>query len=268
MSLENKKVSVIMGIYNCEKTLNDAINSIINQSYQNWELIMCDDCSNDSTLKIANNYKNKYNNIHVVKNKENRGLAFSLNKCLEIASGDYIARMDADDICFKDRFKIQVDFLNKNEEYHLVGSSMILFDEKGEKGIRYSKEIPTKEYIIKNNPYAHPTIMMRKKIYEELGGYTVSDRTRKGQDLDLWFRFYSKGFKGYNIQQPLIKYHESINDYKKRNIKSAIGFMKTMYFGYRINNVPFRKYIYILKPLVSAIIPNNLMYIYHKNKYN
>ncbi|EOU1652031.1 glycosyltransferase family 2 protein [Clostridium perfringens] len=264
MNLENPKVSVIMGIYNCEKTLSNAIDSVINQSYKNWELIMCDDCSTDNTLKIANRYNNKYNNIKVITNKENKGLAFSLNKCLENSTGYYIARMDSDDICFKERFKVQVDFLNNNIEYQVVGSSMVLFDEYGEKGIRHLMERPTKEYIIKNNPHAHPTIMMRREAYMDLNGYTISDRTRKGQDLDLWFRFYSKGFRGYNIQQPLLKYHESINDYKKRSVKSAIGFMKTMYIGYKINNISIYKYIYILKPLISALIPNKIMYRYHK----
>lgn len=258
------KVSVIMGIYNCGDTLGRCIESLISQTYSNWELIMCDDCSTDNTLEIAMLYKKKYNNIILIKNETNSGLAYSLNQCLKYCSGNYIARMDSDDVCLPERFKEQVKFLNENKQYQVVGSSIILFDEKGDKGIRKAKELPVKNDITKNVPHVHPTIMMRKEVYDKLKGYTVSSRTRRGQDLDLWFRFYANGFKGYNIQKPLLKYHESVNDYKKRNLRTAFRTMQTIYIGYRMIDMPIKSYIYILKPIISALMPNKLMYLYHK----
>ena len=108
-------VSVIMGIYNCEKTLSDAIDSIINQTYSDWELIMCDDGSTDNTYQIATKYSEKDNRITVIKNDTNSGLAFSLNHCLKYAKGEYVARMDADDISLPNRFEKQVAFLNKTQ---------------------------------------------------------------------------------------------------------------------------------------------------------
>lgn len=259
-------ISVIMGIYNCEKTLSKSIESIMGQTYTDWELIMCDDCSNDKTYEVAKSYSDRYSNITLIKNDRNMGLAYSLNKCLKIAKGIYIARMDADDISMENRFMIQKNFLDKNPQYHVVGSAVILYDESGDKAIRKSIEVPVKTDLVKVVPFIHPTIMMRKHSYDLLKGYIVSDRTKRGQDADLWYRFYALGFKGYNIQQPLLKYHESINDYKKRSLIVRWRGMKTRILGYKALKFPLRYYIFAIKPLLTAIIPNKLMYYYHKSR--
>jgi glycosyltransferase EpsE len=258
-------VSVIMGIYNCEDTLADSLYSIINQTYTDWELIMCDDCSTDKTYTVAKEFADKYGNIVLIKNEQNMGLAFSLNKCLEVAKGQYIARTDGDDICLQERFQVQVDFLNNNPHYHIVGSSVILYDETGDKAIRHTIETPSKYDLVKGVPFIHPTIMMRKEIYDILGGYTVSKRTKRGQDADLWYKLFAQGFKGYNIQMPLLKYHESIKDYKKRSLKVRWMGMQTRFIGYRRLRLPVHYYIFVFKPLVTALIPKNVMYYYHKS---
>lgn len=260
----NPKVSVIMGIYNCENTLRESIDSILGQTYENWELIMCDDASTDATKEIAKLYADKYENIIVIENKSNKGLSTSLNNCLKVATGEYIARVDADDICLPNRFERQVEFLNSNIEYGVVGSWVITFDENKDKCIRKLKEIPQRDDLTYGVPFAHPTIMMRKEIYDDLGGYTVSDRTKRGQDLDLWFRFYHKNYKGYNLQEPLYKYREGIDDYKRRTVKTALGYIRTSYYGFKLLELPKYKYIYLLKPLIAACIPNKVMYMYHK----
>jgi len=258
-------VSVIMEIYNCETTLSASVDSIINQTYKNWELILCDDGSTDNTYMIAKQYANQYNNIKLIKNKVNKGLAFSLNKCLDIARGKYIARADSDDICLPHRFQTQIEFLNNNPQYDVVGSSAILFDSSGKKGVRQVIEYPNKYDLATKTPFMHPTIMMRRETYIKLGGYIVSKRTRRGQDTDLWFRFFAKGFKGYNIQEPLYKYHESLDDYTKRGIKVRWQGMKTRFLGYKMLDYPLPYYIFLLKPLIAGFVPYRLMYFYHKN---
>ena len=257
-------VSVIMGIYNCEKTLSDAIDSIINQTYSDWELIMCDDGSTDNTYQIATKYSEKDNRITVIKNDTNSGLAFSLNHCLKYAKGEYVARMDADDISLPNRFEKQVAFLNKNNDFDVVGSCIQLFDGTNDLNVRKVKEIPEKKDLIKGAPHAHPTIMMRKIVYDKLDGYTVSKRTQRCEDLDMWFRFYSAGYRGYNLQMPLLKYRESLNDYNKRTLKSALTISQTTFIGYKMIKCPFIYYIYIVKPIISALLPNKVMYYYHK----
>ena len=258
-------VSVIMGIYNVAESLPTCIESILNQTYKNWELIMCDDCSTDNTYEIANSYAKKYSNIKVIKNGKNMRLAYSLNQCLSMAKGEYIARMDADDICLPQRFEKQVEFLNNNKEFMVVGSALIPFDENGEREVRKIKEYPVARDMKRGVTFFHPTIMMRKEAYDQLNGYYVSKRTRKGQDLDLWFRFYAEGFKGYNIQEPLLKYHESLEDYKKkRNLSYSWGMTKTALHGFRINKFPFYMYPWAFKDVVSALVPRWLRF--NRNK--
>lgn len=255
----NPKVSVIMGIYNCENTLATAIDSIVNQTYTNWELIMCDDGSKDNTYQIAQQYQKKYaTKIVLLKNEVNLRLAATLNKCLEVAKGEYVARMDADDISMEDRFKKQVEFLDQNPDIAVVGCGAHITDGTNIIGTRCGRERPTEKNVLLDTTFIHPTIMMRKSVYTALGGYTVSNRTMRGQDWDLWFRFYAAGYKGYNIQEPLFLYHESPDDYKKRTLKAALGVTQTVLHGYKILKVPKWKYVFALKPVVSYFIPETI----------
>ena len=260
---------MIMGIYNCAKTLPRAIDSILSQTYTNWELIMCDDGSSDDTYRIAREYVNRFENkIILLVNSRNMGLAYSLNECLKKATGDYIARMDADDISLTYRFEHQVYYLNQHPLIAVVGGGIIPFSGNTERKIRLADENPTKYSLLKGVPFYHPTIMMRKSIYDELDGYTNSKRTIKGQDLDLWFRFYAAGYKGYNLQKPLLKYHEDIEDYKrKRTVKAGFAIMKTMWIGFRLLKFPIYKHIYVFRPLISAMLPRRLIYCYHNMKH-
>ena len=115
--MKEKKVSVIMGIYNCASTLDESIGSILNQSYSNWELIMCDDGSMDDTYQKALFHKKKYGDrIILLRNEHNMGLNYTLNKCLEVATGDYVARMDGDDISLPTRFEKEVKYLEEHSE--------------------------------------------------------------------------------------------------------------------------------------------------------
>lgn len=263
--MDKPLVSVIMGIYNTADSLPMSIQSILDQTYTNWELIMCDDCSTDNTYEVALEYAKKYDNIKVVRNKENKRLAYSLNHCLKYAQGEYVARMDADDICLPERFEKQVMFLNNNPEYMVVGSTIIPYDEEGDREPRMIKEYPVARDMKRGVTFFHPTIMMRKEGYDALEGYYVSHRTRKGQDLDMWFRFYAKGFKGYNIQEPLLKYHESLDDYKKkRNLSYSWGMTKTALHGFKLNHFPFYLYPWAFKDTVSALLPRWLRFKRHK----
>ena len=259
------KVSVIMGIYNCASFLSTAVESVLAQTYTDWELVMCDDGSKDNTYEVALSYAERYpNKIVVLKNEKNMHLAATLNHCLSVARGKYIARMDADDRCMPERFAEEVAFLEANPEIDCVGSGMIIFDENGERGIRLNIEKPTKDFLIYTTPFAHPTIMMKKSVYDALGGYTTSEKSLRCDDTELWFRFYAAGYKGYNIQKPLYYYHESEKDFSKRSFKSSLETFEVCVNGYRMLGYPWWKYVYALKPIISALMPNKLMYQYHK----
>ena len=263
------KISIIMGIYNCEKTLSESIESIINQTYKNWELIMCDDHSSDDTLKIAQRYEIMYpEKIKVIKNNFNISLAPTLNRCLEFATGEYIARQDGDDLSLSNRLEVQLDFLERNQEYDLVGSQMISFDKNGDKGIRgVNVSVPNKFTMVKGTAFCHATILARKKVYEELGGYRVTKYTNRCEDVDLWFRFFEKGFKGYNLKEALYKVRDDEAAYKRRTFKNYFNVFVISFRGFRKLEIPLKYYVYLIKPLITPFIPISLLKSYHiKNK--
>lgn len=256
-----------MGVYNCEDTIEESINSILSQTYNDWELIICDDCSQDSTYHIVEKIKDQNpQKIVLIRNKENMKLAASLNHCLQYAKGNYIARMDGDDISLPERFEKQVNYLELHPEIDLVGTLMIPFDENGERVVRKKTEKPDKYILRRETPFNHATIMARRKVFDILRGYTVSSRTNRGQDVDLWFRFYKAGFTGINIQEGLYKVRESNNDFKRRSLKAGWNVSKTLLWGFRLLDYPYKYYPYILKPIIASILPNKIMIKYHKLK--
>lgn len=149
---EDIKISVIMGIYNCADTLADAIESILIQTIDNWELIMCDDGSRDNTYEIALAFAEQYpHKIFLLKNKENKGLNYTLNRCLNLAKGNYIARMDGDDLCSTDRFEKELQAFKAHPDLAVVSTAMEYFDENGVWGCIRHPQFVTKKIFIWNS---------------------------------------------------------------------------------------------------------------------
>ncbi|AST58539.1 glycosyltransferase [Thermoanaerobacterium thermosaccharolyticum] len=255
-----------MGVYNGCQYLKKSIESIINQTYKDWEFIICDDCSEDNTIEIISEYLKKDDRIKLIKNDRNLGLAATLNRCLNYVNGDYIARQDADDISMPNRLEEETHFLNKNKEYSLVGSSVYLIDENDNiYGYNNLKREPTKFDLIKGPTFVHPTIMVRRELFAKLYGY--ANWALRVEDYELWMRMYAAGYKGYNIETPLLKYRVSKNDYSKRRFKYRLIETKVRYIGYKNLDLPLWSYLYTLKPIVAGIIPKKIMYQYHKKKF-
>lgn len=265
MESKRPKVSIIMGAYNCAHIIRKAVNSILSQDYRDWELIICNDGSKDMTVNILHELEVEDERIKVISNDRNRGLAYSLNHCLQEVNGEYVARMDADDIILPDRLALQVQFLDSHKDYDVVGGGIILYDESGERQTILNPEYPDVKIMRLRVPFFHPTIMMRKSAYDKLGGYLDLPRTRRGQDLDLWFRFFAAGMKGYNLQQPVIKYHDDQKDQLKKNsIKLSWNLTKTRVKGFKINHFPFYYYPFAFAHLAIAAMPNWLSFKIHK----
>lgn len=264
--LENENlISVIMAVYNCEDSVSRSIDSILNQTYKNWEFIICDDCSTDKTYKIVKEYEEKYpDKFTVVRNKKNSRLSYSLNHCLKHAKGKYVARMDGDDVSEPERFEKQIEFLKNNPQIQLVGTSMIIFDGKERKGVREYKYEPTKLDLRFNSCFAHATIMTYKSVYDSLDGYLVSKRTQRGQDFDLWFRFFAKGYRGINLPDPLYVITEDTNAFKRKKYKYRFYATLTALNGYKLVKMPFYYYPFAFKPLLSGLIPVKLREFFRK----
>lgn len=261
------KVSVLLATYNCEKTISESIDSILSQTYTDWECVICDDCSTDNTYSILCGYKEKYpDKFIILKNEINSKLSYSLNRCIKHANGELMARMDGDDISLPDRFQKQVDFFDANPDIDAVGSITTLFDESGDYGIAEYPEHPDKFTMYMQVPFAHPAVMVRKTAYEKLGGYTVSKRTVRSQDYDLWFRFFAAGFKGYNFQTPLLRFREDKNAVTRRTAKVRFNATRTLLKGYKMLNYPLHCYPKAFKPMLKIFIPNKFIYWYHHRK--
>jgi glycosyltransferase EpsE len=228
----NKKISVIMSVYNAQDYLEIAINSIINQAYQNWEFIICDDASTDNSWEIIKNYKIKFPEKFIIfQNTKNMRLAYSLNECLKKTTGELVARMDADDISHSSRFRYQVEYLEQNPLVSMVGTEMIKFNDFGKKRIQLPS-FPSPKMLLKKVTFFHPTIMTYKFVYDNLGGYVVKKRTSVGQDYDLWFRFFAAGYSGRNISEPLYLYRKNY----RKSIKNKSSVI-TRYFIFELDMI-------------------------------
>lgn len=246
-------ISVIMATYNCAETLKASIDSVLAQTYKDWKFIICDDCSTDNTYSVLKEYEVNYpDKFIIIKNEKNSKLPFSLNHCLKYADGEYCARMDGDDYISPERFEKQVEFLKANPDVHLVGCALQVFDdEKGLGRVICCKEKPDKFDLLDSPCFPHAAIMTYTRVYKELGGYTVSKRTVRSQDYDLWFRFFAKGYKGANLQEPLYFMREDEFSYLRRKPQLYLWLMVTKYKGYRLLNFPIRYYWHILLPLIA-----------------
>lgn len=262
----NPKISVLMGIYNCADTLEQAVRSIQNQTYTNWELILCDDGSSDDTYAVALELTEADSRIVLMKNEKNLGLNVTLNKCLSAATGAYIARMDGDDDCVPERFEKQVAFLESHSEYHITSCPMKLFDETGEWGQTKIPEHPTPEDVVCGTPISHAPVMLRKSCLDAVGGYTEDPRMLRVEDVNLWIKLYAAGYRCYNIQEPL---------YRMRNDQNALNRRK---YIYRVNSVYVRlkgckmlklgpkSYLKACKPMINGLVPAKLRQMIRKKQ--
>lgn len=214
------RISILMGIYNCAPTLSEAIDSLYEQTYKDFKLILCDDGSTDNTYEIAKEYSNKYSNIILLRNEKNMKLAYTLNHCLEYADTEYVARMDGDDISLPERFAKQIRFLDENPEYSLVSCPMIYFDETGDWGQGRAIEKPNIDTFKKGTPHCHAPSMIRTAVIKEVGGYTDTKETIRVEDYYLWYKIYKAGYKGYNLQEALYKMRDDKDAMSRRTFKS------------------------------------------------
>ena len=261
------KVSIIMGIYNMgeKHTLTQlAIDSILNQTYKDFEFIICDDGSIDSTYEMVRSLIDADSRVKLIKNDRNRGLAFSLNHCLSIAKGEYIARMDADDISLPNRLEEEIKFLDEHEEYAMVGCNLLYINNKGIWGERVLPEKPNKKSFLFSSPFAHPTMVMRKNILCELKGYKSEKITRRMEDYDLFMRFYAAGYKGYNLQKFLYKFREDNDAFKRRAYRYRIDEVQVRYRGFNALGLMPSAWPYVIKPLIVGLIPQYILAIMRK----
>lgn len=214
-------ISVVMAVYNGEKYLKEAIDSILYQTYRDFEFIIIDDCSTDDTPCILASYGDK--RIRIIRNERNLKLPASLNRGLRLAQGKYIARMDADDVAMPERFAKQIGYMEAHNEVAVLGGSIEVMDEFGKS--LYVNQVKCGDkigsYYLLPSPIAHPTAMLRKSMTVD-EGFFYDEKYTSAQDYDLWLRI-AKVHKIANIPDVVLMYRihgGSISESKREQQQS------------------------------------------------
>ena len=256
--MTSPKVSVIMAVYNAENYLKESIESILNQTFQDLELIIVNDGSTDNSLSIIKSYNDKR---IILIDQKNSGAAISRNNAIEIASSNYIAILDADDIALSDRLGKQYQFLSANPDYIILGSNAHVIDMEG--NYIYDTELKETDEQIKEQlpemPFVHPSVMFRKNVFNKAGKYP--DRMLVAQDAVLLNRMATFG-KVCNLNECFIKYRIVPTANSSRNPKENADFKN--FFNKAISNQKISDQEYeSLKKITNNRNSKNRMVNYH-----
>lgn len=254
------KVTIGMPVYNAEKYVASAIQSVLNQSYTNFELIISNDGSTDGSWEIVQTFTDP--RIKLVNAIENKGIAFRLNEQINMATGTYFARMDADDIMFKDRIERQVHFMQQNENVDVVGSQAISIDENDViKGLRSLKQSAISFFSVFKSNFIHPTILAKLSWYKK-NQYDI--HLSGAEDFDLFFRTRPVSHF-HNLNEPLLFYRDvSILD-----IELYVQRQKKLIAALRKNKTKINSHIafsiMVLLVLSKIIVARLIHYFGHSN---
>ncbi|MDO5521290.1 MAG: glycosyltransferase [bacterium] len=253
------KVSIIMGVYNVleKEQLIDAVESMLNQTMQEFEFIIYDDGSDQETIRILEEIVARDSRILLILGEQNRGLGFALNECIRVAKGSYIARMDADDISLPQRLEYQVAFLEKHSEFDWIGCNTYLREKNENWGKRTMTEKPDISQFLKYSPYIHPTVVFRRKLFDEGYFYSTSQNGRRCEDYELFLRLHIAGYHGFNLQQTLFCYREDREAFKKRKFRYRVEEAIIRYSYLRRLDLPcLEKWLGIIRPILVGILPS------------
>lgn len=247
MTDSNPLVSIGLPIYNCEKFVAQAIASVINQTYTNWELIVTDDGSTDKSIEIIETFQD--NRINIIKDDINRGIADRLNQQIKLANGEYFCRMDADDIMFPDRIRHQLSYLETYRDVSAISSSAIIIDDRNTIiGLRKSFSSGTEtvmDIISGKSGHIHPTVFGRISFFKK---YLYNPEFNGIEDFDLWIRTIGND-KMISMNTPLLFYRDPL----KFKYKTYAGRLETLVKYYGILHAERRLSMSLYYKLVATI---------------
>jgi len=255
-------ISVLMGVLYRRESVNlleRAIRSIQNQTYSNWELLICDDGSTETAWQYLNEIAIQDERIHLIRGCKKTDLASKLNWCLAQAKGSYIARMDDDDWSDPQRFEKQLCALEYKPAIAFVGSNVRLRRDEHVAGVWELPEQPRVRDFLFVQPFVHPTLMFRRKALEAVGGYCEEPRCLGCEDYDLLLRLYEAGFTGMNLQEPFLVYTLPAVGRKKRTMALRWNEGKTRYTRFKSLGLLPTAFPYVIKPIVVGLVPERIL---------
>lgn len=261
------KISVLMGIYNCAETLGEAIGCILAQTEPRWELILCDDGSRDDTYAVAESFRQQYpDKIVLLRNEKNMGLNHTLNRCLAEARGEFVARMDGDDLCAPDRFARQLAVLEADPNLAVVSTAMTYFDEGGTWGRCHVKARPEPLDFLRGTPFCHGACMVRRQAMVAVGGYTEEERFLRVEDYDLWVKLFAAGYRGVNIDDALYHMRDGRDAISRRKFRYRLNEAGAIAKAVRALKLPLWGYARALRPILVGLLPMPVYTFLHKRR--
>lgn len=258
-----------MPVYNCEEYIESAIQSVLNQTFSDFELIIIEDHSTDSTLSIVKSFSDK--RIQVITHRKNMGIIRSLNEGILVAKGQYIARMDGDDICIPTRFEKEIEYFRKYPSISLVSTSALLINRYGEscghwdEDLKYKSEGDLLNNLVKTNCIVHPTILVKKEIIQR---YRYLPNTEGYEDYILWLRMVSNREVFIKIYEDLLMYrihpHSTTVSTNRGNIYLKEIYAKSAFLIFQTKKLEInRVYIGVTLNLVKNLIDLIMTTTYH-----
>lgn len=246
------KISVVMPVYNGEKYIRETMDSVLNQTFTDFEFIIINDASKDKTEEIIKSYSD--DRIVYLINEQNLGVAGTLNRGFENARGEYIARIDADDIAIAERFEKQVAFMDAHPDVGVCGSHIRIFDESGsERDYIYSEtDAELRVDMLFNSGFAHPAVMIRKSTLDE-NNLFYNIEFEKAEDYRMWYDVM-KVSKGHNLQEPLLRYRHHSSQVTKTNVKEqTIAVTKMRKVMYDTLNLGTEEYLEVFSKICNGV---------------
>lgn len=260
--------SVLMSVYYKEKPeyLKEALNSLVNQTVKPSEIVLVKDGPLTSKLNaVIDDFQKKYDLLKILENGTNLGLSLALSKGLIECSFEYVARMDADDICRADRFEIQMNYISQNLDVDILGSWAVKIDSDGNDVglLRTPLEHAKINDLIWSCPFIHPSVILKKSRIIEVGNYNLLAGPRQ-DDYDLWFRCAFKQYKFANLPETLLYYRYDNETLKKNNIKVGWSRFKVGFRGCIKLRKGAKAFVGISFPLIRSLLPYPLNIWFHK----
>lgn len=261
----DSKLAIIMSVYKNDKLeyIEKSLNSLFEQTYTNFHLFLqVDGYIDDETEAFIISYSKRYSNFLLEFIKENKGLAWQLNRAIsrlqDFGDFEYIARMDADDICVRNRFEKQIEYFKSNENISVVGSSVVEFDNNGSE---FEKIMPVQHttlssQIIKRCPFNHPSVMFNLSVLD-INDLVYDEKLTNTQDYYLWVDLLAKGYLFGNTKESLLYFRIDENFHSRRGLKKAINDTKSrLYALNKLNVYSFSNLFHILCLFILRISPS------------
>lgn len=261
-------ISVLMGVYYRRPDvalLVRSVNSILQQSVADFELLICDDGSNEIACAFLDETARQDKRVKLVRPGNAFALAAKLNRCLAEAKGRWVARMDDDDYSYSERFAKQLAYLQQHQEIAFVGCNVNLVCGGEIVGQRKFVEQPQVNDFYFKQPFIHPSLLFRREVLERVGGYSEAKRQLLCEDYDLLLRLYKAGYQGANLQEVLLDYTIPNTAKGSRKMKHRWNEVATRYGRFKELGVLPRALPYVVKPLAVGLLPEFILRKLKKN---